>query len=1199
MTNGAGKETEWGILVDEGGTFTDVVAISDTGRVLTRKLPTDAAHIDTILSSWPGRVVELRRGTTHGTNALLERKGAPTVLITTAGFGDLPLIRDQSRPSLFSPAMLPPAPLYQEVLEVDERIDSRGQVLHPPPQALKVKLKALAQKGIHSAAIVLLNSYANPVHELMLARWCRQAGFSWVVTGHRVSPSRGFLARMETTLVDAAITPLLPRRQQGLWICSDGSLVPPNELRGAAAVLSGPAGGVVALEGVARAADVPAVIGLDMGGTSSDVSRWAGNLEHRHEHQVAGVKLRVPVLHVETVAAGGGSILSFQLTGPSVGPESAGANPGPACYGRGGPPTVTDANVVLGRIRPQDFPRICGPQRNLPLQPQESHKALTRLLDSAKDLEPGTSISANSPSSVQEMAERMLDLANAEMARGIERIASARGYDPADHALVVFGGAGPQHACELARRLNIGTVLIPGLAALLSAYGLGLAERRTSRLMPLHVALEDWDEVERAWALLSSQAPSWARTEKRTLHVRYRGTGEPLEVSGNSPQEVRRQLSMAHQSMYGFDRSGEALEVVNARVEWSKPGKFASMPLPGASMGKPMDRHKLWCRGWLQARVWKLGSLGKGQRIESPALVVDQHHTVFVPPGWQATMLETGVLKLEHSNHGQPEAMASSAPPGQTRARIQLVPPRIDPFLVSLAGNRLAGVAERMGETLRRLARSTNVRERRDYSCAIFDQQGHLLANAAHIPVHLGAMGATVRALLPQMRANPGISAWISNDPYNGGSHLPDITVVSPLRPTGDRQIWFLANRAHHLDVGGLTPGSMPPHSTSIADEGALLEGQPLTDQRGRILDANIRALLSASRELDTVIGDLDAQVAANEIGKVLLTRWLQNVGHSTATVLVEELKHRAERALLAAVPPPGVVLRAQEILDDGSVIKVRLQRTGPTTNGGAGRLLIDFSGTSMAGKGNLNAPLAVTTAAVLYTFRCVSDREVPLNEGALRALEIKIPHGSMLDPHPPAPVCGGNVEISQRLVDLLLRALHAQASGQGTMNNLSLGLSEEDNHRTETCETARGYTWAYYETIAGGGGAGPGFHGSTGLQVHMTNTRITDVEVLEAQIPIRVERFSIRLGSGGEGRWRGGNGLVRELRFLAPVRVSLLVGRRDTGAPGAAGGLAGAPGRDLVDRGHGWEPAPTHWMARAGDLLRIETPGGGGWGAA
>ena len=1073
--------------MDRGGTFTDVVVV-DGDRLLVRKVRSDEACTGDLARG------ALTFGTTVATNALLERRGVPTLLLVSEGFEDLLAIGDMTRPDLFDPQAVWPDPLTQRVLAVPGRIDAKGTEC-----SSLVLPQATVLSGVRAVAVALVNSHANPEHELALERWINGvAPDCYVALGHRHSPEVGYLHRIETTLVTACLTPVLQdamtrdRIPSGArCIRSDGSLCPAPDLTAVDAVLSGPAGGVLAVAEVARRAGFGSAIGLDMGGTSTDVCRVAGDLPLRHEDtRVGGVRIRRPSLEVETIAAGGGSVLWSDGLRLGVGPQSAGADPGPQCYGRGGPATLTDAALQAGLIDPQAF--------DPPLRTEDV------------DL-PGP-------------CDAFLAVAREAMAAAVRRIATARGIDVRDDALVAYGGAAGQHAAAVAERLGIRTVLVHPCASVLSAWGQQLARREVEATRAVWRPLSDV-VAELAPMAAAIQASLDALPDARwSVDLRLAGTDHclavPLMADDTEPMLVQR-FTDAHRRRFGFAPEG-AIEVVNVRV---RLGEDTPPPPPA-----PSD-------------VFGLGD----RVVRGPRLLTCPTTAVWVPQGWSARGQE-GILYLER-------VTLVERPDSEVRT----------PLGVALWGRRFMAVAEQAGETLRRLARSVNIRERLDFSCAVFDGAGQLVANAPHIPVHLGAMGVTVRDLIGSgARLDPG-TAWLCNDPVAGGSHLPDLTVITPVYVDGER--FFVGCRGHHVDVGGLTPGSMPPHSRTLAEEGFVVRHACILDGEGR---RPLRPLLTGCRDPDTVIADLEAQIAANahaaralgELGSgSQLRTWM---GH-----LVDVGAECVEAWL--------ETLTAGEAVDriDGVEVRVALDPA-------PGALVVDFAGTEGPHPGNLNAPVGVVRAAVLYALRVMVAADIPLNEGVLRRVHLRVPPGSILDPPAGAAVVGGNVETSQRVVDLILRAAGFMAASAGTMCNLTLG----------------GAGWAFYETLGGGSGATRSSAGVDGRQVHMTNTRATDPEVLEARLPLVVRHFGYRRGSGGRGAYRGGDGLVRVIEVLETADAAWLCARQDRGPEGAGSGGAGATAEAWihdVDGRRRWDGLPVRVVASS--LVELHSPGGGGYG--
>ncbi|MCO4744087.1 MAG: hydantoinase B/oxoprolinase family protein [Proteobacteria bacterium] len=1069
--------------VDRGGTFTDVVTRTEQGHLTTAKVPSDRAVVGDLAR---GR---LSFGTTVATNALLERGGVPTLLVVTEGFADLVTIGDMSRPELFDPDANWPRPLCTRVVEVRGRLDVGGNELEP------LELPALDMQGIESVAIVLLHSGTNGVHERRMAEHIEASRPGLFVSqGHLCSPERGYLARIETTLVDAAITPVLSAAMQrdkipggALAIRSDASLVDAAQLRGPDAVLSGPAGGVLAVRAVAALAGFDKAVGLDMGGTSTDVCRVEGASlpRRRGDVRVAGLRLRRPILEVETIAAGGGSILTNDGLSLGVGPRSAGAHPGPQCYGRGGPPTLTDAALAAGLVDPLAF-------------------------DPPLDVE-----AVKLPGS----ADAFLDVARDRMAAAVKKLAAAHGADLREHALVSYGGAAGQHAAFVAERLGIATVLVHPCSAVLCAWGQSLAREEDVATASVWQPLKHMSPLETAWAGLEAVLPVRA-VMLRSVELRFAGTDDSIEVMGTTVTALEQAFHQAHKRRYGFERTG-VIEVVNARV---RSVAESADPLP------------------TDADPFGLGDA----IIAGPDLVTLPTTRIVVPAGWTAQQ-SSGLLVLTHRQR-QP------APQPTERT----------PYGVSLWSSRFMAVAEQSGAVLQRLARSVNIRERLDFSCAVFDGQGQLIANAPHIPVHLGAMGETVRDLIRSRADLPDGQAWLCNDPSAGGSHLPDLTVVTAVHAGSER--WFVASRGHHVDVGGTTPGSMPPRSRSLAEEGFVVRHVPLLEE-GRL--RTLREI-DASRQADVVRADLLAQVAANAHAASAL----KQLGPAdVVSCWMAHLLDVAEESVARRIADIATGAASDQM--DGLKLEMALRRDH---NG----LVFDLSGTEGPHRGNLNAPSAVVRSAILYSLRVLVAEPIPLNEGALRNVHILCPKPSLVAPPEGAAVAGGNVETSMRLVDLILRATSSRAASQGTMNNLTIG----------------GEGWSLYETLGGGTGATPEHAGRSAGQVHMTNTRATDPEVVESRLPLRVWQMAVRRSSGGTGEHLGGDGLIRELELCEPGTACLLATRRAEGPAGLHGGSAGEPGLDELYVEGRWVP----WSGdavrlAAGDRVRVSTPGGGGCG--
>ncbi len=1185
----------WRFFLDRGGTFTDVVAFAPDGsRHVAKVLSLERAEIAAMQAvageKLAGRVRGVRMGTTVATNALLERRGEPLCLAITRGFGDALVIGRQDRPELFELEIVKPEPLHARVVEIDERVLADGTVRQVPlRESVLPALRAAREGGCRALAVVLVHGFAFPEHEAMVAGWGEEAGFEQVSLSSQVAPEIGLVGRGDTTCADAALTPLLEQHLSGLreqlgpgpelrLMASSGGLADAADFSGKDAILSGPAGGVVALAEVAARLGFEQALGFDMGGTSTDVSRWSkqDGFERVYERAIAGLRVRAPMLDIVTVAAGGGSVLESTGRRFSVGPESAGAVPGPAGYGHGGPATVTDANAVLGRLQPEWFPCCFGEGGEEPLDLAASRAALTELAGSA-GLE------------LDEAAAGFLRIANENMAAAIREVSTARGRDPREHALVCFGGAGAQHACALADLLEIRRVILHPLAGVLSALGMGLADLSCDAVEPVLRPLDESCVAElssRASSLAQSQVEQLTgqgadrlRTQSRWgLDLRNEGVEHALHVPApeqpRSPAAWREAFESRHERLYGFIKQGAPIEAVALRVETRGGLDTPDEPeLPGAEgLAEPIARVEVAFTepsGAVRRRpcpVYRRETLRPGHELSGPALIVEEVSTVVLDPGWSARVEARGELILESSGPAGAHVAAGA-----------------DAVELEVFANRFMSIAEQMGETLRRVSCSTNIKERLDYSCALFTREGRLVANAPHVPVHLGAMGETVRAILAA-RGSEGLRAGqavASNDPFHGGSHLPDVTVVSPVFVDGTLA-FFVANRGHHADVGGIRPGSMPPDATRIEEEGLRFHDLTLVED-GVFAEDELRALLGAGpwpvRNPDEMISDLRSQVAANAVGARLISELCDRDGRETVEArmrAVIEDAAEATRELLARLPQGSH--RFEDALDDGSPLVVRVE-VAPD------RILFDFTGTAPQLPGNLNAPRAVTTAAVLFVLRSLVDRRIPLNAGTLDPVSILIPRGCLLDPSPPAAVAGGNVETSQRIADVLLGALGALAASQGTMNNLTFGTE----------------SWGFYETIGGGAGAGPTFEGASGVHVHLTNTRITDVEVLERRHPVLVREFSLRRGSGGAGRFSGGDGLVREIEFLESLEVAVLSERRVLAPFGLEGGAPGARGRNLILRADGSEVdlgGKGRGEVAPGDRIRIETPGGGGFGA-
>jgi len=1211
METAHGPPQGWQFWIDRGGTFTDIVGRRPDGTLVTHKLLsenpgryTDAAvaGIRALLDLAPDapipaeRIDAVKMGTTVATNALLERKGERTALVITRGFADALQIGYQNRPKLFVRRIDLPAPLYETVIEIDERIGARGELVQPLDLAAAERdLSATFEAGIRAVAIVLMHGYRYPQHEAQLAALARRLGFTQVSVSHEVSPLMKLVSRGDTTVVDAYLSPILRRYVEQVesdltggaqtggprlqFMQSSGGLTDAKLFQGKDAILSGPAGGIVGAVEVSRLAGFDRIIGFDMGGTSTDVTHWAGEYERAYVTEVAGVRLRAPMMSIHTVAAGGGSICSFDGARFRVGPESAGANPGPAAYRRGGPLTVTDCNVMVGKVVPELFPKVFGRDGNEALDADVVRRQFAAL---ATDVTTKTGVAR----SAEEVAEGFLKIAVENMANAIKHISVQRGYDVTEYTLCCFGGAGGQHACLVADALGMTRVFIHPLAGVLSAYGMGLADVRALRQQAVETVLSPAALLAADATLASLETTAIAEvtrqgiardrvTCERRLHLKYDGTDTTLEIPhGLEPAPIVREFERRYRQQYGFLMPGKALVIEAAAVEaigrTQSAADEAPVFAPRAGALAPLRAHRVYTEGrFRDAQIYERTAMRPGDAIAGPAVIREQNATTVVEPGWRATLTPRDHIVLERV---------------EAAVRVHAIGTTADPVLLEVFNNLFMAIAEQMGVTLANTAYSVNIKERLDFSCAIFDRAGHLIANAPHMPVHLGSMGEAVRTIIDRREGTMlRGDVFVLNAPYNGGTHLPDVTVIAPVFLADAAPEFYVASRGHHADIGGITPGSMPPDSTHVDEEGVLLDNVQLVAQ-GRFLDAEMRAVLAAgrypSRNVDQNLADLRAQVAAcakgaDELGKM--------VGHFTLPVVRAYMRHVQDNA-------EESVRRVLDVLHDGHfeyemdsgakiVVTITIDRA-------AREATIDFTGTSAQQSTNFNAPSAVCKAAVLYVFRTLVDDEIPMNAGCLKPLHIVIPDGSMLSPRYPAAVVAGNVETSQTITDTLYGALGVLAASQGTMNNFTFGNA----------------TYQYYETISGGAGAGPGFAGASVVQTHMTNSRLTDPEVLEWRFPVRLDSFGIRRGSGGTGQYRGGDGSRRRIRFLEAMTAVMLANHRRVPPFGMAGGGPGALGRNWVERTDGSREeygATCKVEMQPGDVFVIETPSGGGYGPA
>jgi 5-oxoprolinase (ATP-hydrolysing) len=1139
--------------------------------------------------------IVLRLGTTRGTNALITRRGARTALVTTRGFGDVLEIGYQARPRLFDLTIRKPPLLAATAIEIDERVTHAGDVLVAPCETtVRQQLESLHAAGIESLAICLLHADRHPAHEQLVARLARAVGFAEVSTSHEVAPLPKIVPRADTTVADAYLSPVLREYVARLTasllgseirlLTSAGGLVSASDFRGKDSILSGPAGGVVGFSRAAQAAGFHTAIGFDMGGTSTDVARFDGCFELEYETEKAGARIVAPSMAIETVAAGGGSICRFDGTKLVVGPESAGAEPGPACYGRGGPLTVTDCNLLLGRLDAQRFP--------FPLDRRAAEGRLGQL-----------AAEADSPYSLEELAAGLVRIANANMAAAIRLVTVAKGANPADYLLVAFGSAAPQHACAVARELGIRQVLVHPDAGILSALGIGVADVVRHRAIGVERSLDPptLADVREQLALLERETRDEVRyegvaeeqiTATRSLDLRYQGIDSYLTIPWPADDDFATAFAAAHHERYGYTHEGRPLEIAAARIEVT--GRVAAKLVAShrAAERCPAQRDSTVVFVAGHARdtpLFERSALSAGDRIIGPALISEPMSTTNLEPGWQADVL-TGKELLLTELAGElrsPEAGPRNGPAIETA----------DPVFLEIFNNLLANLAAQMGVTLRNTASSVNVKERIDFSCAIFTADGRLVANAPHVPVHLGAMEETVRHVIA---ANPDLApgdVFATNDPYAGGSHLPDITVVTPVHSAPGKLLFFTANRAHHAEIGGITPGSMPPTSQILAEEGVLIRNLRIV-VAGKSRFDELRKLLGSgpypSRDVAANLADVEAQIASNRQGASDLAALVARYTEPVVAAYMNHVQDAAEQKVRQALARlPAGMHEFTDYLEtaDGQSVPIVVHFTIHDSKNKPAST-IDFTGTGPVVAGNLNANRAIVTAAVIYVLRLLVDEDIPLNHGVLRPIEIVLPE-CLLNPRPGATaettpaVAGGNVETSQRVVDVLLGALGLAGASQGTMNNLLFGDT----------------SFGYYETICGGSGATADGPGASAVQIHMTNTRLTDPEILERRFPVRVRRFSIRRGSGGAGRNRGGDGTLRELEFLRPLTVSLITQRRGPHPPyGAAGGEPGALGRNRLRRADGTSldlKGIIQLSVEPGDVLIIETPGGGGFGRA
>lgn len=1201
-------DKKWQFWIDRGGTFTDIVALKPDGQLVAHKLlSVDTEHyndaamygIRTILGIGPDdilpteNIASIKMGTTVGTNALLERKGEPTALVITRGFRDALRIGYQNRPDIFALKIELPDLLYDEVIEINERYSASGEELEAvDTESARVELKRIYQSGIRSVAIVLMHAYRYPEHEIQLREIAEKIGFTQISLSHEVSPLMKLISSGETTVVDAYLSPVLKRyinmitstleaggnNTKLMFMQSSGGLVEASQFRGKDCILSGPAGGIVGAVETSRKAGLDKIVTFDMGGTSTDVAHYNGEYERSFETEIAGVHLRSPMLYIHTVAAGGGSILHFDAGRFRVGPDSAGSEPGPASYRKGGPLTITDCNLMLGKINPKHFPHVFGHNADMPLDTEVVKEKFSVLAQEVSKI-------TGEKHSAEQVAEGFLKIAIENMANAIKKISIQRGYDTKEYALCCFGGAGAQHACGVADALGISKILIHPLAGVLSAYGMGLADQRIMKEQAVEKKLESSliEELQGVVAELETTGRKEMRVQGvaeeniralHKVHVKYKDAGTSIIVDLVSENEIKSAFENEHKSRFGFVMEGKELFIEAVSTEIIGSGeKMHEGSLSDSSLSEEKENTGLsettmyTCGEFHKTPVFRREELEiGGDGAIGPAVIVETNTTVIIEPGWKAELRKSQELVLE---------------------RVVPLPKResvgteADPVMLEIFNNRFMSIAQQMGYTLQNTAYSVNIKERLDFSCAVFNRDGDLIANAPHIPVHLGSMGESVKAMIRKYPDMEEGDVFMLNSPFEGGTHLPDITVITPVFHDGNVE-FYVASRGHHADIGGVTPGSIPPESGHIEEEGVITGGQRIV-AGGKFLEDEVAEWLNSNkypaRNPFQNIADLKAQVAANEKGVRELLKLVDHFSMETVQAYMQHVMDNAEESVRRVIE----VLKDGEYslsFDDGTVVCVKVN-----IDHGNREVHIDFTRTSGQHSGNLNAPVAVCKAAVLYVFRSLVDRDIPLNEGCMRPLRITIPEGSILNPEYPAAVVAGNVETSQYIVDSLLGALGVMAGSQGTMNNFTFGDEE----------------FQYYETICGGSGAGEGFDGTSAVQTHMTNSRITDPEVLEWRFPVRLEEFSIREDSGGDGEYRGGDGVVRKIRFLRPMRAAIISSHRKFAPRGLNCGEDGKTGRNYVIRAVNLQIEELGdrdiTEMNEDDIFVIETPGAGGFG--
>ncbi len=1201
-------DTPWQFWIDRGGTFTDIVARNPHGQLIIHKLLSENPEryadapvqgIREILGIPAGenipfeQIEVVKMGTTVATNALLERKGDRTVLVITKGFRDALRIGYQNRPNIFARHIILPQMLNEKIIEVEERYTANGEKLIPVNlDSTRSELQAAFNSGIRSCAIIFMHGYRYPHHEKQVAQLAKEIGFTQISVSHQVSPLMKLISRGDTTVVDAYLSPILRRyvdkvaqelgNTQLMFMQSNGGLADAQQFQGKDSILSGPAGGIVGAVQTSTNAGFHKIITFDMGGTSTDVAHYNGEYEREFETEIAGVRLRTPIMAIHTVAAGGGSIISFDSGRYRVGPESAGANPGPACYGKSGPLTVTDCNVMVGKIQPDFFPKVFGKNADLPLDGEIVKQKFTQL-----------SATIDDNRSPEEVAAGFLAIAVEKMANAIKKISLQRGYDVSEYTLCCFGGAGGQHACLIADSLGIKQIFIHPYAGVLSAFGMGLADVRVIREKAVEKVLNDFviTEIQQILANLEIEANqdfingNKGKFKKiqvlKKVHLRYEGTDSALIIDFSNITKMRQLFEAAHRQRYGFIIPEKSLIIEAVSIEIIGKNDLPEEPIikrRNDNKPVPIARVQMYAaHQWQETPVYNRNELQPGDCINSPAIIIEATGTNVIEPGWQAELNEKNHLILQRST-------PKLSPSHREINQLKIKPTKPDPVMLEIFNNLCRAIAEQMGITLQNTSSSVNIKERLDFSCAIFDKCGQLVANAPHIPVHLGSMSESVKSLITACSNNikPG-DVYVSNNPYNGGTHLPDITVITPVFQKSEIPLFYVASRGHHADIGGITPGSMPPNSTNINQEGILFDNFQLVKE-GKFREKELIEMLISgeypARNISKNLADLQAQIAANEKGLQELLKMVEHYGIETVEAYMGHVQDNAEESVRRAIE----VLQDGEFtypLDNGAQIKVKI-----TINKSTRSAQIDFTGTSLQLNNNFNAPAAVCKAAVLYVFRTLVNDDIPLNAGCLKPLEIIIPQGCMLNPQYPAAVVAGNVETSQNITDALYCALGVMAASQGTMNNFTFGNE----------------SYQYYETICGGAGAGAEFNGTDAIHTHMTNSRLTDPEVLEWRFPVVLESFSIRPNSGGKGYHNGGNGVIRRIRFLEQMTAAILSSRRVIPPYGLNGGDNGKVGKNWVQRYQGnieeLDSNATVEM-QPGDVFVIETPGGGGYGVS